>query len=254
MLFIILFFISDLFFYLFLPSKPRLCCFVPMLLTAFLSPSCAIDFFLKKKYRLFLLLIFLTPLIFMLIIYVRIFFAIKKNDYQRQKLCASQRTTTTNREKNLQASLIRKRWYKKVARLSLETTSIATEITNESLTIRGHEVEYAESTDGSFNVSTRGSPECMNRRKRLHTHSKALCTTLLILGTYLFCWMPAVVFLALTCDDDCPFPLKSIPTLTIVLISVLCNSLVVLKAIVDPFIYTLRMKEVKDAIKRARGN
>lgn len=209
--------------------------------TAFLSSSCRIEFFLTLRYRLFLLLIFLTPLLLMLFIYIRIFIAIKKNDSRRQTLSLGQATCST---KNTQTSLIQMRWYKRVARMSLETGSIATEVTNESL-MNEAETECSR--------SNRGSPESTRVIKRSHTHSKALYTTLLILGTYLFCWMPAVVFLALTCVDGCPFPITGIPTLSRVLISFPCNSLVVLKAIVDPFIYTLRMKEVKDAIKRARG-
>lgn len=89
--------------------------------------------------------------------------------------------------------------------------------------------------------------------RRSQSHSKALFTTLIILGTYLFCWMPAVVFLALTCQDGCPFPVLSISPMVKVMISVICNALVILKAVVDPFIYTLRMKEVKMAIRRMRG-
>lgn len=183
----------------------------------------------------------------MLFIYIRIFVVIKKNDSRRQTLSLGHATMDT---KNTQTSLIQMRWYKRVARMSLETGSIATEVTNESL-VNGAETECGESTD--YSRSNRCSPESTRVIKRSRTHSKALCTTLLILGTYLFCWMPAVVFLALTCVDGCPFPITGIPTLSRVLISFPCNSLVVLKAIVDPFIYTLRMKEVKDAIKRARG-
>lgn len=186
----------------------------------------------------------------MLFLYIRIFIAIKKNDFRRQTMRMGQHSC---RSRNTQTSLIQMRWYKKVARLSLESPSIMTEVTNESLLTRP-EVECAESTDGgSVCQSARGSPESLKVMKRIRTHSKALCTTLLILGTYLFCWMPAVVFLALTCVDGCPFPITQIPTVSRVLISFSCNSLVVLKAIVDPFIYTLRMKDVKDAIKRARG-
>lgn len=84
----------------------------------------------------------------------------------------------------------------------------------------------------------------------VHGHRKALITTLIILGTYLICWMPAVLFLAITCIDGCPFPLYEIPKKTAVVISFISNSLVVMKAIVDPFIYSFRMKEVRIAIRR----
>jgi len=88
--------------------------------------------------------------------------------------------------------------------------------------------------------------------RRSRSHSKALFTTLIILGTYLFCWMPAVLFMAATCQDGCPWPLLSMSPLTRASISITCNYLVVFKAIVDPFIYTLRMKEMQSAIRRMR--
>lgn len=81
-------------------------------------------------------------------------------------------------------------------------------------------------------------------------HAKALVTTLLILGTYLLCWMPAVVFYALTCIDHCPFPITTINYRWRIIISFLTNGLVILKAFVDPFIYTYRMKEMKSALNR----
>lgn len=81
-------------------------------------------------------------------------------------------------------------------------------------------------------------------------HAKALVTTLLILGTYLLCWMPAVLFFALTCVDYCPLPLTSMNFRSRVIFSFIANSLVLLKAIVDPFIYTYRMKEMKTALNR----
>lgn len=81
-------------------------------------------------------------------------------------------------------------------------------------------------------------------------HTKALVTTLLILGTYLLCYMPAVFFFAITCIDHCPFPITQMDWRLRISIAFVTNGLVVLKAIVDPMIYTYRMREMKSALNR----
>lgn len=83
------------------------------------------------------------------------------------------------------------------------------------------------------------------------SHTKALYTTLIILGTYLVCWMPALCFLVLTCVDGCPFPLFTLSIRKRVILSFINNSLVIIKSMVDPFIYIYRMKEVKSALRRS---
>lgn len=79
---------------------------------------------------------------------------------------------------------------------------------------------------------------------------KALTTTLIIVGTYLICWMPGVIFIMLTCQDGCPFPLLSISYKFRVLFGFITNGLITLKSIVDPFIYTVRMKEINSILNR----
>lgn len=81
-------------------------------------------------------------------------------------------------------------------------------------------------------------------------HTKALVTTLLILGTYLLCYMPAVIFFAVTCVDHCPFPITQMDWRLRISIAFVTNGLVVLKAIVDPMIYSYRMREMKSALSR----
>lgn len=83
---------------------------------------------------------------------------------------------------------------------------------------------------------------------KLYKNVKAVITTLLILGTYLICWMPAVMFFALTCDD-CPVPLIQIPVTVRVTISIFNNSMIVVKSFIDPIIYVVRMPEIKEALK-----
>ena len=82
-----------------------------------------------------------------------------------------------------------------------------------------------------------------------NSHRKALVTTLSIVGTYIFFYMPSVIFLTLTCDA-CPFPLGSIPPRTKFFIALTVNLLFVSKGVLDPFIYLFRYKEVKDALER----
>lgn len=92
-------------------------------------------------------------------------------------------------------------------------------------------------------ISSRGSTD--NR----HQYRRTTITSLIIVGTYLICWMPNIIWLALSCTDGCPYPLLSQPTTVRMVLGFITNSLVIIKAIVDPFIYSYRMKEVKYAIK-----
>lgn len=134
---------------------------------------------------------------------------------------------------------------------------------------------YPRKLRNKLNASIHGS-----RSVRFHT--KALFTTLTILGTYLVCIMPALsayfflnfslvlpdqtdhdlnlkpltsplsfsVFLVLTCVDDCVYPLFSISIRKRVVISMITNSLVIIKSITDPFIYIYRIQEVKLAVRQ----
>lgn len=90
-----------------------------------------------------------------------------------------------------------------------------------------------------------------NPANNASSHTKALYTTLIILGTYLVCWMPALCFLVLTCVDGCPYPLFTLSIRKRVILSFINNSLVIIKSMVDPFIYIYRMKEVKNALRRS---
>ena len=54
----------------------------------------------------------------------------------------------------------------------------------------------------------------------------------------------------LTCVDDCVYPLFSISITKRVVISMITNSLVIIKSITDPFIYIYRIQEVKLAVRQ----
>ncbi|XP_076352092.1 melanocyte-stimulating hormone receptor-like [Tachypleus tridentatus] len=84
--------------------------------------------------------------------------------------------------------------------------------------------------------------------RQFHRNVKAVVTTLLILGTYLLCWMPAVLFFAVSCLD-CVAPYTQIPDTVLLPVGIVINSLIILKSLVNPVIYAARMTEVQDALR-----
>ncbi|CAL1287554.1 unnamed protein product [Larinioides sclopetarius] len=83
--------------------------------------------------------------------------------------------------------------------------------------------------------------------RQLHKSVKAVITTLLILGTYVVGWMPAVLFFVLTCLD-CPIPVTEIQLWVRVHVAIFINSMIVVKSFLDPIIYVARMPEIKGAL------
>ncbi|GFS59747.1 g_PROTEIN_RECEP_F1_2 domain-containing protein [Nephila pilipes] len=83
--------------------------------------------------------------------------------------------------------------------------------------------------------------------RQLHKNVKAVITTLLILGTYVIGWMPAVLFFVLTCLD-CPIPVTQIQLWVRVHVAIFINSMIVVKSFLDPIIYVARMPEIKGAL------
>lgn len=80
---------------------------------------------------------------------------------------------------------------------------------------------------------------------------QAVITTLLIVGTFILGWIPAVVWFIIYCED-CIITFGSIPSTVTLPIGITVNSLIVLKSFLDPIIYTARMKDFKIAFGRMR--
>ncbi|RWS27034.1 hypothetical protein B4U80_10220 [Leptotrombidium deliense] len=170
-------------------------------------------------YRILIFTMFLVPLLLMLIVYSRIFVIVKqRNNKQSDEICVSGEKIYLRKNANLE------------------------NIADSDITDTFRRSNKRRKVNKS--ISNRRSKHCL-----LQNSTKALVTTLMILGTYLLCYMPALTFLALTCVDGCPFPLFRISFKHRILVSFVCNFLVILKAIVDPLIYTLRMKDIKTAFK-----
>lgn len=248
--------------------------------TGFQGPDCPIDFFKRKKYRLFILAIFGIPLIIMFSMYSRIFFIIRESHYCRSRgqfYSTSSDNSTFN--SSIRTNIIPLQSKSRISRLPSDHQSTIVELPPSSTNNNSH-VELSSSKSKSLdrsvpstkifnpnasiegdsvaldgcNISTRTSSESARRNFRSNNSTssqrKTICTTLSIVGTYLFFYMPSVIFLALTCNDGCPFPLDSNPENVNFIFSLIVNFLIVSKAVIDPFIYLFRVKEVKEGVER----
>lgn len=80
---------------------------------------------------------------------------------------------------------------------------------------------------------------------------QAIITTLLIVGTFILGWIPAVIWFIIFCKD-CILPFESIQLSVTLAIGITVNTLIVLKSFLDPIIYTARMKDFQVSFHRMR--
>ncbi|XP_065338945.1 melanocortin receptor 5-like [Cloeon dipterum] len=80
---------------------------------------------------------------------------------------------------------------------------------------------------------------------------KAVKTTVMIMGTYVVGWMPAVLVFCLVCAD-CVYHFDTASRVTMLYIYTTINFLYILKTLVDPIIYAARMHEIKLALRKMR--
>ncbi|XP_074596070.1 uncharacterized protein LOC141851250 isoform X2 [Brevipalpus obovatus] len=270
----------------------------------FQSPICDYSFFATKRYRYFYLVLFLLPLIFMLILYVKIFFIIRQNQLIRHKTVKSLNrailigvqedkkmsiSTSGSTKNNLPIkSVLILRNIRHLCRGSSEPNlkdksgqnderesdisshaSDGTEMTASPNTtpVNNRSSGYSSRSIGErelAGVDSRPSVQIRFGEERIRSNNvhfgsssspklmntRALVTSLLILGTYLLFWVPALAFQVLTCIDGCPYPYVDIPETISIPLNFVTNFLVILKATVDPFIYTLRIREVRLTVKK----
>lgn len=107
---------------------------------------------------------------------------------------------------------------------------------------------YRESVRKTRSLSVNQRITLTNLDNRRH-YKRTIITSFIIVGTYAICYTPNVTYLALSCIDGCPFPLHLQSPLIRIIVGALSFALIIVKSIVDPFIYSYRMKEVKYAIK-----
>lgn len=89
---------------------------------------------------------------------------------------------------------------------------------------------------------------------RRQPNTKALVTTLLILGTYLISYAPTIVLNMLTCVDGCVLPMTQISFARRLVLNSICSFLLIIKAIIDPLIYSYRMGDIQEALNKYLGH
>lgn len=211
-------------------------------------------------------------------LYIKIFCLIKKYEFERSVLSAVPSLDPSSSPKTASHIIVKQptnnnqnNWMRHILKSSAQdekdSTQVIYEVNREEVALKNLNPPAALQSNGNLSVkdNLEVKSQCSTPRKSPHrpspsphmaaenTHWKALSTTLIVLGTYLICWMPAVLYFALTCVDGCPFPIGNISDKSRLIAGFVTNALVILKAIVDPFIYTLRMADVKVALKRCAG-
>ncbi|CAM1292201.1 Uncharacterised protein g357 [Pycnogonum litorale] len=98
-----------------------------------------------------------------------------------------------------------------------------------------------------FFIIRRHHDEAGQKDNHLKKNVKAIVTTLLILGTYVLGWMPAVVIYVTFCSN-CVYPPSFIPTRVFIIINIIINSLIILKSSIDSLVYAIRNREIHRAL------
>jgi len=136
------------------------------------------------------------------------------------------------------------------------TTGVVHVNSNTNTTITNSQMQYQPNQLSTSTIATQASATYEPQRRHIHaqalpqTNTKALVTTLLILGTYFISYVPAIIYQVLTCIDYCPYPLYDISFSRRVLFGAMTTLLLIAKSIVDPLIYSYRMNEIQQAINR----
>uniref|UniRef100_A0A5S6QCM2 G_PROTEIN_RECEP_F1_2 domain-containing protein n=1 Tax=Trichuris muris TaxID=70415 RepID=A0A5S6QCM2_TRIMR len=100
--------------------------------------------------------------------------------------------------------------------------------------------------------SVRKSGPC-SQLQQLTKKRKVLITSLLIWGTFFLGWIPSSVIFVLTCAT-CPFPYSESSTLAIVFAtSVLANFCILIKSLINPVIYAVRIPEIRGVLLHMFG-
>lgn len=96
---------------------------------------------------------------------------------------------------------------------------------------------------------TMGACQQNRRYSFVQRKTTVVMTALLIVATSLLGWLPAVLFFVITCSV-CVYPYTSLHSFPWILFSltISVNALMILKGLLNPFIYAVRIPEIKDAI------
>ncbi|XP_045462515.1 uncharacterized protein LOC123672462 [Harmonia axyridis] len=108
---------------------------------------------------------------------------------------------------------------------------------------RGHNCRHANKQKAHEQNKTKGN-------------LKAVYTTLIILGSCVIGWMPALLLYTMTCSQGCLISGELLKNFSenyprhILIIRCFDNEMLLLKMIANPIIYSIRMREIKDGTKQ----
>uniref|UniRef100_A0AAR5PYW0 G-protein coupled receptors family 1 profile domain-containing protein n=1 Tax=Dendroctonus ponderosae TaxID=77166 RepID=A0AAR5PYW0_DENPD len=109
---------------------------------------------------------------------------------------------------------------------------------------------------GSKRIKGKPSEKLTKERKQLEGNVRAIYTTLLIVGSCVIGWTPALLIYTMTCTVGCYISGENIITLNceypypILALRLIDNILIILKMLANPIIYSIRMREIKDGTYR----
>ncbi|KAJ3662784.1 hypothetical protein Zmor_007113 [Zophobas morio] len=101
------------------------------------------------------------------------------------------------------------------------------------------------------NIKHCPSSKTNKEQKQLEGNIRAIYTTLLILGSCVIGWLPALLIFVLMCKEDCYIHGSELESLNqnylieVMSMRLLENMLIVLKMLANPIIYSIRMKEIQ---------
>lgn len=206
--------------------------------------NCGYQFLTHYDFHITFSLFFFFVLMIMICIYVHIYIIVQRHERNRHRF---RRTGSTHQRAELRQ--LNGRAHMLVQRAATDPGGAAAGGWGAA------EAPGPEPNGGTADHSSAASSLMRSARSRrggspqFRRNKKAIVTTLFILGSYLIGWMPGVISFMLVCDKDCLIPretlqVNSIPTL---LIFWSVNMLIVIKTLANSFIYTSRMRDIKDA-------
>ncbi|XP_057376999.1 5-hydroxytryptamine receptor 1B-like [Daphnia carinata] len=213
----------------------------------FQSQRCKTDFIGELRFRGQYASFFFAPLFFMILIYGHIFIIIRRHQANRRALIqhgSMARHMTPVSSTRAHSTVVME------TTTSLRYPSHPPSVSpGQRLPPSGKSTSFHRQRN---NCSVSANSESIDHSNNaVNRNVKAIITTLLIVGTFILGWMPAVIWFIVYCKD-CIVTFESLEPIVTLPIGITVNSLIVLKSFLDPIIYTARMKDFKVAFHRMR--
>nr|CAD7409056.1 unnamed protein product [Timema cristinae] len=174
------------------------------------------DFMVNLMFRMVFSSLFFGPFVVMLVIYTHIFAIVKRHQATRLRFSQMNHRTSCKGDSS------------------------------------GSQQQQQVRSKGDVNTLTGADHKGAQQRQFART-VKAVYTTLLILGSFVIGWLPAVITYILICDD-CVFKFTDIDPVLNTLVNAIVNFLIICKTLFNPIVYAARMQEIKIALHQMKLN